>query len=304
MKNSLLLFCLFVLILAASCSSSKRLTSENLIQKRPPGTVLFEGNLLLDETELTNLSWGEYLWWLSSNYSKESPKYLNALPDTTVWQNPEICYYVYSELYFRHPAYSDYPVVGLSQKQIREFCKWRSDRVMELILVRDERIIYQHKREIEDLFTIEKYYTDSLDYVIEDEKLEYYPEYRLPTLAERERILQKQDSIARSDYKQTRKDWKPWEEYYLSQIRADVPCCSSSIQLSIPTKNVFFGSYLGEFDNLRGNVSEFVEEDSISVGGSWYDSKIRIFECDTFHVSKPNAWTGFRNVCEWKKWTP
>ena len=300
MKNSLLLFCLFILILAVSCSSSKRLTSKNLIQKSPPGTALFEGNLLLDETELTNLSWGEYLFWLNHNYGSNSSEYLSSLPDTNVWLNLDSCYHEMNWLYLRHPAYSDHPVVGVSKEEAKKYSKWRSDRVMEIILVRDERIIYQHKREIEDLFTIEKYYTDSLEYIIEDEKLEYYPEYRLPTLAERERILQKQDSITRSDYKQTRKNWKPWEEYYLSQIRADIP---SEIILN-PTAWVFSGDYLSEFYNLRGNVSEFVEEDSISVGGSWHDSKIRIFECDTFHVSKPNAWTGFRNVCEWKKWTP
>jgi hypothetical protein len=189
-KNSLLLFCLFVLILAAACSSTKQLNPETLIQSSPPGTKLFEGNLLLDETELNNLGWREYLWWLSHNYGTHSAQYLKALPDSTVWGKYEESYTIYNELYLRHPAYDDYPVVGISQKQIRDFSKWRSDRVMELILVRDERIIYQHKRDIEDLFTIEKYYTDCLDYIIEDKKLEYYPEYRLPTLDERKRILQ------------------------------------------------------------------------------------------------------------------
>ena len=36
--------------------------------------------------------------------------------------------------YLRHPAYADYPVVGVSWVQTTEFCKWRTDRVNEKIL--------------------------------------------------------------------------------------------------------------------------------------------------------------------------
>lgn len=36
--------------------------------------------------------------------------------------------------YLRHPAYADYPVVGVSWIQAVEFSKWRTDRVNEHIL--------------------------------------------------------------------------------------------------------------------------------------------------------------------------
>ena len=53
-----------------------------------------------------------------------------ALPDTASWRNK----LAYNELmvnyYLRHPAYRDYPVVGVSWLQAN-ILKWRSDRVNE-----------------------------------------------------------------------------------------------------------------------------------------------------------------------------
>ena len=33
--------------------------------------------------------------------------------------------------YLRHPAYQNYPVVGVSWIQANQFCIWRTDRVNE-----------------------------------------------------------------------------------------------------------------------------------------------------------------------------
>jgi formylglycine-generating enzyme required for sulfatase activity len=43
----------------------------------------------------------------------------------------------YVNYYLRYPAYRDYPVVGVSWLQATEFCKWRSDRVNEYIMIRE-----------------------------------------------------------------------------------------------------------------------------------------------------------------------
>jgi gliding motility-associated lipoprotein GldJ len=92
----------------------------------------------MDETEVTNLMYLEYLDWIKSVYPVDDPKfraiYHGALPDTLVWRNR----LGYSEMmvdnYLRHPAYQEYPVVGVSWIQAVEFSNWRTDRVNELYL--------------------------------------------------------------------------------------------------------------------------------------------------------------------------
>jgi formylglycine-generating enzyme required for sulfatase activity len=39
--------------------------------------------------------------------------------------------------YLRHPAYANYPVVGVSWIQAVEFSKWRTNRVNELMLEKE-----------------------------------------------------------------------------------------------------------------------------------------------------------------------
>ena len=92
----------------------------------------------MDQTEVTNFHWVEYLYWISRAYSAEFPMvYKNALPDTLCWRSPLGFNEKFVDYYLRHPAYRDYPVVGVSWLQASDYCKWRTDRVNEFILVRE-----------------------------------------------------------------------------------------------------------------------------------------------------------------------
>lgn len=92
----------------------------------------------MDETEVTNLMYLEYLDWTKKVFPPENENYRliynGALPDTLVWRNRLGFNETMTNNYLRHPAYADYPVVGVSWIQAVEFSKWRSDRVNELIL--------------------------------------------------------------------------------------------------------------------------------------------------------------------------
>ena len=92
----------------------------------------------MDETEVTNLMYLEYLDWIKSVFPPENENYRKiyegALPDTLVWRNRLGFNEVMTNNYLRHPAYADYPVVGVSWVQATEFSNWRTDRVNELIL--------------------------------------------------------------------------------------------------------------------------------------------------------------------------
>ncbi len=58
-----------------------------------------------------------------------------ALPDTLVWRDELDYNEPYINNYLRHPAFNNYPVVGVSWEQANDFCKWRTDRVNEKILI-------------------------------------------------------------------------------------------------------------------------------------------------------------------------
>jgi gliding motility-associated lipoprotein GldJ len=47
--------------------------------------------------------------------------------------------------YLRHPAFADYPVVGVNWKQAVEFSNWRTDRVNELLLEENGFIVRDAK---------------------------------------------------------------------------------------------------------------------------------------------------------------
>lgn len=92
----------------------------------------------MDETEVTNLMYLEYLDWLKRVFPPDGENYGNiyasALPDTLAWRNPLGFNEAMVKNYLRHPAFSEYPVVGVSWLQAVNFCKWRTDRVNEKLL--------------------------------------------------------------------------------------------------------------------------------------------------------------------------
>lgn len=92
----------------------------------------------MDETEVTNFMYLEYLDWLKNVFppTEENYKHIyeGASPDTLVWRNRLGYNETMTNNYLRHPAYANYPVVGVNWIQAVEFSKWRTDRVNEAVL--------------------------------------------------------------------------------------------------------------------------------------------------------------------------
>jgi len=72
----------------------------------------------MDETEVRNVDYREYLYWLDRVYGESYPEVVkNAAPDELVWRDELSYNEPLVENYFRHPSYDDYPVVGVNWVQ-------------------------------------------------------------------------------------------------------------------------------------------------------------------------------------------
>lgn len=159
-------------------------------------------SFFMDQTEVSNLDYLEYLYWLNRVYGPEYPDVVKkALPDTLVWRNSLSYNEPMVEVYLRHPAYREYPVVGVSWLQANDYALWRTDRVNEMLLVEANVITFDVNQTKDSHFTTDAYlagqYTGTIDEGIEDlnpngtgirnVKMEdgiLLPKYRLPTEAE------------------------------------------------------------------------------------------------------------------------
>jgi formylglycine-generating enzyme len=154
----------------------------------------------MDETEVSNVDYREYLHWLRRVYIDYPEVYRGALPDTTVWRSPLGYNEPYVETYFRHPAFNNYPVVGVNWLQANDYCIWRTDRVNEMILIREGILDWDPNQVNENNFNTDAYLAGQYEGLVlqnlpdlspaggerrvqfEDGML--LPKYRLPTEAE------------------------------------------------------------------------------------------------------------------------
>lgn len=156
----------------------------------------------MDETEVANVDYVEYLYWLNRVFAASFPEvYRKALPDTLVWREKLGYNEPLVETYLRHPAYRDYPVVGVSWVQANDYCLWRTDRVNEMLLVKEGILEFDPSQKDENNFNTESYLAGQYTGMVKKPKKDLnpngtgerqvrledgilLPKYRLPTEAE------------------------------------------------------------------------------------------------------------------------
>lgn len=154
----------------------------------------------MDETEIRNVDYREYLYWLRRVFIDYPEVHRKALPDTLVWRTRLGYNEPYVEYYFRHPAYQEYPVVGVNWVQATNYCDWRTDRVNEMILIREGILLPDPNQQGEENFNTESYLAGQYEGAVGEDledldpnkdfrkvRLEdglFLPRYRLPMEAE------------------------------------------------------------------------------------------------------------------------
>ncbi|MFM2267122.1 MAG: hypothetical protein RL757_563 [Bacteroidota bacterium] len=247
----------------------------------------------MDETEVANVDYREYIYWLERVYSAAYPDVVkNALPDTLVWLD-ELSYNdPMVKEYFRYPSYADYPVVGVTWLQANEYCKWRTDRVNEMILIEKGILNPDAEQKEQNTFNTESYlaglYQGSVkknkkDLQTGNERQVRYedgillPSYRLPTEAEWEyAALGLQGNMASSrDERITDRRIYPWNGNTVRHQRHD--------------RNQ--GDMLANFRRSGG--------DYMGMAGNLNDRAARTAPVRTFLPNDFNLFNMSGNVSEW-----
>lgn len=299
-----------------NCTSVKPvLTSKKDHRQKfiPPGTAQVSDSLYMDKTEITNISWREYMYWLGRVHGLKSEIYKAAVPDTNCWQQFNNKLWVNSIYYLKGPNYSNHPVIGITHKQAKDFCKWRTNVVFEWLLINGQVIPMNPDQLADDHFSIDRYFNGEYMNTQPDSNFLYYPKYHLPNLQEIEQARKynstlnkkrKHDTLSHQEilkkhelvleYMDTSKNVQnrnlTWE---------DVQKSTFSPTQSYQDKNRKQPYVLG----LSNNVQEFSLSKIKFIPGSWIDA----FELDKrqklIKMYTPNAWTGFRCSCSWEKHT-
>lgn len=302
------MYCRILTLILCLCLVSCKLNQRNHIFKLeeyqiPPGTIKIGYNLYMDMREVINLSYIEFIFWTKHTYGEKSKEYLSIQPRQDLWNMLGEKYSRLSDWYLGHPAYRNYPVVNITYEQAVRFSEWRSDRVMEYILISEKIIPYNNNTDNDNYFTIKKYFTGNYKGMKPDPRIIYYPWYTLPDSAEFMTALKKQDTLN-----------KLYKSYYLrKEIDTEVRCFENLpdkndiLKYGIdPTRKTTWLRRRGSqyickknfFVDIQGNVREFMKNKNYTFGLSYLDSCSN--QKKTICTSEgPNCYTGFRNLCSY-----
>lgn len=106
----------------------------------------------MDQYEIRNVDWREYTNWMSVVFGRTAPALVQrSQPNGQIWREELAYNEPYLQNYFTHPAFDQYPVVGVTWEQAMDYCSWRTDRVNELALIRAGIIVAPDFTKLENL---------------------------------------------------------------------------------------------------------------------------------------------------------
>ena len=267
-------------------------------QSPPPGTTPV-AHFFIDKQEITNLDYREYLYWLALVFGKDAAEYKQAMPDTTVWQKEVTYNEPLVTNYFRHPAFDEYPVVGVSYDQAVQYCSWRTDRVYEIQLIKAGLIPVDRQPSKDSYFTADRYLSGQ--YMgLKPNKTIPLPRYRLPTNDEWELAASGRLDASAFPYgydlsnKKIAAKLRKGQRVFQIRQAANTQTNNASPFTATATSGIPNGFKLY---NMIGNVAEMTAEKGSCKGGSFLHAMEESKITARISYTRPEPWLGFRCVC-------
>lgn len=233
---------------------------EDLLQTRDNlERAVTVASFYMDETEIANIHWLEYLHHIRRDSSREF--FESALPDTTVWTRKLAYNDPYVDHYLRYPGFRFYPVVGVNWLQAQDFCFWRT-------IVVNQNFAEEAGYEAE---------SEGGNGRVPIESGIVIPNYRLPTEAEWEYAAQALIGTQWLDENQTHRRIYPWDGHALrnpygkkigtflanfKRGRGDYAGIAGKLNDGAMLPTYIYDYPPNEFGlyNMAGNVNEWVQD--------------------------------------------
>ncbi|MFN3342785.1 MAG: SUMF1/EgtB/PvdO family nonheme iron enzyme [Flavobacteriales bacterium] len=231
-------------------------TQEKIGEKR---TALTVENCYMQEAEVSNFQCVSFLYDLVKRADTNSLR--KAIPDTTVWIEKHAYLNSFVEHYLRHPAYRNYPVVGISYEQAKMYCVWLTERYNADPKRKHKEVLFELPTEAEWMNAASSGINSAIfpwgGHYLRNAKGEYLANFSqineasiIPDSCDGKKVFRSVSSGASAF------DGAPLDDTYITA----------------PVRSYWpngFGMY-----NMAGNVAEFVAEEGIIKGGSWQDTGI------------------------------
>lgn len=239
----------------------------------PPGTLPIAKGKFLDQTEIANIHFEEFLFFVV----KDSGRYKDR-----VYLPKQENKYVLN--YYKNSEFSFFPVLAVTYQTAQTYCKWRADKLNEGLknMLRDEPNKYKFRGRLpskEEWLTAAGSLFDEVQFATHEVS-------KKGSLFLNEDVVQKRFTTQGAIDKPSFLGYNVNLKYENSGIPIEIPQYIYSFE---PNKRGFY--------NMYGNVKELVDE-GYAIGGSYLtpNEEEAIFEEDVIQSYKTDV--GFRCLVE------
>jgi len=260
----------FIFLILALSSFSKKKDEFFDIKNLKKEYAKIKEDLYVSKYEVSNLQYRNFLSDLMN--SNQKTIYQICLPDSLCWRSPSNYNEPFTQYYFRHKSYDNYPVVGISYEAANHYCNWLTQKYNQEPKRKFRKVSFKLLTKEEWIFAASdsdpsKVYTWGTGFMQNNRK-QYLCNFKHTSF-----VI---DSSSKK-YK-------------------EIDNLENKSFITVPVKSYYpnsFGLY-----NMCGNVAEMTSENGIAKGGSYLEPAYNVRIASEKNYTKPQADIGFRVAME------